>query len=46
MTKHLFNFKFNEPQNPECKEDIRVARILWFSLGFISALIFMFIAIF
>jgi hypothetical protein len=45
MTKHLFNFKISEPQDPQCKEDIRVARILWFALGFISALVVMFIAI-
>ena len=45
MTKNLFNFKLSEPQYPECKEDIRVARILWFAIGFITALVFMYISL-
>ena len=42
MTKHLFDLKFSVPEEPQCKEDIRVARILWFALGFIFALVLMY----
>jgi hypothetical protein len=43
MTNNLFNFKFENSQAPISKEDIRVLRILWFSIGFITALIFLLI---
>lgn len=45
MTKHSFNLKFSEPQYPECKGDIRVARLFGFVVGFISALVIMYIAL-
>jgi hypothetical protein len=46
MTKHLFNLRFDKTQKLECKEDIRVVRLLWFSLGFITALVLFSIGIY
>lgn len=45
MTKHLFDLKFSDPEEPQCKEDIRVARILWFALGFIAAVVFIYLTL-
>jgi hypothetical protein len=45
MTKHLFNLKYEDPQDHQCKGDIRVDRILWFAIGFIAALVSMYIAL-
>lgn len=43
--KYLFNFRITEPDCKTCKEDIRVTRIFWFSVGFITAVVFIYLTL-